>query len=224
MSSLFAVNEVKKFQEQTSEEKVATMESWIKQKNQELEVFTEYFSKNWDKESDASRAAFCRLAGNARARNAVAVLVEHVEFAYFGEDPAARNRWITEGRVALDALTEIGVPSLDPAFAHIAQLLDSMPEEKTDANHFRAVFFCDAIKEMTMKILGKDLAIAYLKLKLKDKNLSEKVRTLVNEALKEIKSIEKQVDPIASSNGSGETPPAADCGKTLPSPDKPATP
>ena len=195
LGTLSAENEEKEFPEQSPEEKVATMKLWTKQRQQESGEFTEHFSKNWDKETDAARAAFCKLAGRARAKDAIPLLVEHLDFLYFGEFPTVhRFPRLVEGRLALEALIEIGIPSLEPAVARILKMIDELPEKETDDSRHQAAFLRAAIKELTTKILGKDLAVAYLKTKLEDKDLSEKARAVVESTLNEIKPPEEQAD------------------------------
>jgi len=162
----------------------------------QLEKFIENYRKNWGKESAASKAAFCELAGKARAKDAIPVLVCYLEFRYFGEIPLPPSppRTILECRQALEALIEIGMPSLEPAVVRILKMIDELPEKETDDSRHQAAFLNDALKELTTKILGKDLAVAYLKQKLEMKELSERARVVIESALDEIEPSKENAD------------------------------
>ncbi len=161
----------------------------------QLKKFIDNYSKNWDKETGAARVAFCKLAAATRAKDAVPLLVKHIDFWHLGDSPfTGRPRDILEDRVALEALIEIGMPSLEPAFAHIVQTLDKLPKKETDDSRHQAAFLHAALKELPTKILGKDLAVAYLKMKLEDKDLSEKARAAIESTLSEIRPPEEKAD------------------------------
>jgi len=188
LGGVFGGEEQKQFGDQSPKEQIATMEGWTKRQNEDLAAFTEYFTKNWDKELPAT-AAFCKLAGASRTTEAIPLLVAHLDFRYLGEGyDAGPLRGPLEDRQAMDALIKIGIVTLEPSIAQIIASLDALPEKEDRGVKFRRVFLHEALKAVPMEILGKDLTLAYLKMKLENKELSTQVRAHLEAAIKEIET------------------------------------
>lgn len=179
-------DEQAKFSDQSPKEKVATMEDWTKKQNDDLAAFTDYFAKNWDKDPSAT-AAFCKMVMASRTTQAIPLLVAHIDFTY-GPQFISSLRSPLDYRYALIALIKIGVPALEPAVAQIIKSLDALPDNDEFENKVRRVSLLGSLQALSVEILGKDLGLAYLRLKLEDKDLSPKAMVAIATAIKQIQS------------------------------------
>jgi len=129
---------------------------------------------------------------------AVPILVRHLDFWYVGDSEAVfRLRLPTENRPALDALIEIGMPALQPSAEHILSELDKLPSDPvfkdgtinknvTDKQRWSVSFHRQALKKLSTDILGKDLAVVFLKKQLEQKGHGEGARKGIEYAIREI--------------------------------------
>ena len=129
----------------------------------------ECFTLRWDSEQPPVVTAFCQAMGKAKVQEAIPVLVKHMDFRYIENMDAERPRTTLEGRVALDALVQIGSPALDPAAQHIVARL-SKSEDRHDIH-----FLCEALGLLVSKSLGETEARAYVR-KLIDEQKGEQIR------------------------------------------------
>jgi len=176
----------------------------------QLATFVSNYTKNWDKETDASRAAFCELAGKARMKDAVALLVEHMDYSYATAGPAQD---ILKDMVALKALIEIGMPALEPAVQKLLKESEKLPLPETDESKAQKTLLNAALKALTTQILGKDLAVSYINIKLNDKGLTERGKATLQSVLASLNT--EKTSP---------KPPSGTEGETKPAPEKPAPP
>lgn len=183
VARILADKEAEVFGSKSKEEKLDYMTNNIIKHNKETEEIVKYFNLNWDKEDDEVKASFCEMAKVYKILEAVSILRENIEFRYFSIH-VERSRTITEGRVALEALIQIGLLALEPSFEAICTQLDSLAVDEN--TRFRIAYFEEILKYLPVKMLGKKLAIYFLKDKLDNGSLSDKVKQYIANALVEI--------------------------------------
>jgi len=222
-----APGDVRTLSEQSPKNKVQTMETWKNQYKEELASCVDHFVKNWDQETDYTRAAFCILVMETRTENAIALLVQHMEFRYStGTTPfgiITRYPGILAGRLALDALIKIGMPALEPAVSEMIRRIDVISEKDTPDYDSQIRFLTRALRAVTTKILGNELAIPYLNLKLQAEDVGDKSKVVIASVIKEITSAKDLTKEAAERAKQNETPPPEGA-PTPPASEAPAPP
>ena len=191
--------DMKTFGKKSDKEKAKFLETWTETQKRELANMVKHFDENWQKEGWHAKAGFCRMVGQFRIKAAVPTLVRHLDFLYLGEFIGGYEgpKRSTENRPALDALIEIGMPALEPSAEHILRELDKLPSEilnkddapkkgVTDKQRWRVSFLRQALQKLSTDILGKDLAVVFLKKQLEQKGRGKGARKGIEYALSKI--------------------------------------
>ncbi|MEW6027375.1 MAG: hypothetical protein AB1599_08795 [Planctomycetota bacterium] len=184
---IFASDEgTKPFKEMSTEEQIEFLDAQVNKYKTNVTELIRYFEQDWKWEQildkEEIQVKFCNLIKVYKAKEAVPLLVRHFDIvAYYGKESPTT----ISNRFVLATLAQIGMPALDPTADKICSELGGLTYSE-DTRH-RIVFLREALKYLTLEILGRKLAIAYLEDKINDKETSQKLKEILTSVLDDIK-------------------------------------
>ncbi|MBI4834949.1 MAG: hypothetical protein HY811_09060 [Planctomycetes bacterium] len=173
-----------RFNDMNKEGKINFMDGQVIKYKTDITELVKYFEANWDKETDEVKVSFCKLMATYRANESLSLLVKNFDFCYLGIE-RERPRTILEGRFALNALAQIGTPSLEPVSERIYTELEKLTYSE-DTRH-RIHFLKEALKYLLVETIGKKLSVVFLEDKINNTNTSAKLKECLSGIAQEIK-------------------------------------